>query len=109
MGGYEHERQRDTSNVGALTPTAHGDYYAWGDTLTKAEYTKRNCATYVTYGGTIEDYILNDEAASNKDGHDVQEMINYFITNNPIISGKQMCSIEGDSLYDAAQVKWCGT
>ena len=36
-----------TCNVGANTPEEYGDYYAWGETETKDEYTEANCTTYV--------------------------------------------------------------
>ena len=35
-----------TCNVGANTPEACGDYFAWGETVTKSEYTEENCPTY---------------------------------------------------------------
>ena len=35
-----------TCNVGASSPTGYGDYYAWGETSTKSEYTKENSRTY---------------------------------------------------------------
>ena len=35
-----------TCNVGAKTPEEYGDYFAWGETTTKAEYTEGNCPTY---------------------------------------------------------------
>ena len=35
-----------TCNVGASSPEEYGDYFAWGETETKSEYTKGNCATY---------------------------------------------------------------
>ena len=35
-----------TCNVGANTPEAYGDYFAWGETETKSEYTEENCPTY---------------------------------------------------------------
>ena len=35
-----------TCNVGANAPEAYGNYYAWGETSTKAPYTEENCATY---------------------------------------------------------------
>ena len=35
-----------TCNVGAETPEAYGNYYAWGETTTKSEYTEENSATY---------------------------------------------------------------
>ena len=35
-----------TCNVGAETPEEYGDYYAWGETTTKADYSLSNCPTY---------------------------------------------------------------
>ncbi len=35
-----------TCNVGANSPEEYGDYYAWGETETKNEYTEDNCSTY---------------------------------------------------------------
>ena len=35
-----------TCNVGANEPEDYGDYYAWGETETKEEYTEENCTTY---------------------------------------------------------------
>ena len=35
-----------TCNVGANEPEEYGDYYAWGETETKEEYTEENCTTY---------------------------------------------------------------
>ena len=35
-----------TCNVGADSPEEYGDYFAWGETETKSEYTKGNCPTY---------------------------------------------------------------
>ena len=34
-----------TCNVGADSPEDYGDYYAWGETKTKEEYTGKNCET----------------------------------------------------------------
>ena len=34
-----------TCNVGANAPHEYGDYFAWGETETKTEYTKENCKT----------------------------------------------------------------
>ncbi len=33
-------------NVGASSPEDYGDYFAWGETSTKSEYTDENCKTY---------------------------------------------------------------
>ena len=35
-----------TCNVGAASPEDYGDYFAWGETETKSEYTEGNSATY---------------------------------------------------------------
>ena len=35
-----------TCNVGANKPEDYGDYYAWGETKTKKEYTIENCETW---------------------------------------------------------------
>ena len=35
-----------TCNVGANAPEEYGDYFAWGETSTKAEYNTSNCPTY---------------------------------------------------------------
>ena len=35
-----------TCNVGASSPSDYGNYYAWGETRTKSEYTTDNCSTY---------------------------------------------------------------
>ncbi len=35
-----------TCNIGADSPTAYGDYFAWGETEPKDEYTVENCSTY---------------------------------------------------------------
>ena len=35
-----------TCNVGATSPEGYGNYYAWGETTTKAEYNSSNCPTY---------------------------------------------------------------
>ena len=35
-----------TCNVGAETPEAYGNHYAWGETSTKSNYSSSNCPTY---------------------------------------------------------------
>ena len=34
-----------TCNVGATSPEEYGNYYAWGETITKKTYTSNNCTT----------------------------------------------------------------
>ena len=45
-----------TCNVGASKPHNYGNYYAWGETTTKSEYTEENS---VTYGQQISDFSGN--------------------------------------------------
>ena len=35
-----------TCNVGATSPEEYGDYFAWGETNTKSEYSSSNCPAY---------------------------------------------------------------
>ncbi|MDO4526227.1 MAG: PL29 family lyase N-terminal domain-containing protein [Bacteroidales bacterium] len=42
-------------NVGANSPSEWGKYYAWGDTITKSEYSSTNC---MTFGKTVEQLAL---------------------------------------------------
>ena len=57
-----------TCNIGADSPEDYGNYYAWGETETKAEYTEDNS---VTYGQQLNDISGNaqyDAAAANWGG-----------------------------------------
>ena len=45
-----------TCNVGASSPSDYGNYYAWGETSTKSEYTEENSKTY---GRNISDISGN--------------------------------------------------
>jgi len=57
-----------TCNVGASSPEDYGNYYAWGETETKAEYTEDNS---VTIGQQLNDISGNaqyDAAAANWGG-----------------------------------------
>ncbi|MCD7710390.1 MAG: DUF1566 domain-containing protein [Porphyromonadaceae bacterium] len=47
-----------TCNVGASSPSDYGDYYAWGETVTKSEYTEDNC---VTQGKEMDDIAGNPD------------------------------------------------
>ena len=42
-----------TCNLGALTPSEYGNYYAWGETATKTEYSKN---TYAYYNSSTRAY-----------------------------------------------------
>ena len=68
-----------TCNVGASSPSDYGDYYAWGDTITKSSYTATNSIT-----SGLPKNKLNTFGIIGSDGN---------LT----------------SVYDAASVNWGGT
>ena len=45
-------------NIGAENPEDFGDYFAWGETSPKSEYTEENCSTYRVI---IEDFSGNPQ------------------------------------------------
>ena len=58
-----------TCNVGASTPGAKGNYYAWGETSTKREYTESNSASYGKSWGDIGGNSSRDAARANWGGN----------------------------------------
>ena len=54
-----------TCNVGAETPEAYGNYYAWGETETKSEYTEENSLTYGRQMNDISGNAQFDAATAN--------------------------------------------
>ena len=57
-----------TCNVGAETPEEYGNYYAWGETSTKAEYTEANSLTNGKEMGDISGNVQYDAATANWGG-----------------------------------------
>ena len=57
-----------TCNVGANSPTEYGNYYAWGETNTKDEYTVENSTTYGRKIGNIDGDSFYDAAHANWGG-----------------------------------------
>ena len=55
-------------NVGASSPEDYGNYYAWGETATKAEYTQANSKTYGKDIGDISGNPQYDAARANWGG-----------------------------------------
>ena len=51
-----------TCNVGASTPGDYGNYYAWGETRPKSEYTRSNCISYGESWGDIGGNSSRDAA-----------------------------------------------
>ena len=54
-----------TCNVGATTPEDYGNYYAWGETTTKTEYTEENSVTFGQEMGDISGNATYDAARAN--------------------------------------------
>ena len=57
-----------TCNVGASEPEDYGNYYAWGETSKKTEYTKDNSKTYGKSMGDIKGNSNYDAARANWGG-----------------------------------------
>ena len=54
-----------TCNVGADSPEEYGNYYAWGETTPKSEYTEENSKTYEKNIGDISGNPEYDAATAN--------------------------------------------
>ena len=54
-----------TCNVGANSPEEYGNYYAWGETETKSEYTEENSVTYGRQMNDISGNAQFDAATAN--------------------------------------------
>ncbi|MDE5784648.1 MAG: PEGA domain-containing protein [Prevotella sp.] len=57
-----------TCNVGASSPSDYGNYYAWGETTPKSEYTTTNCKTWNKTIGDISGNPQYDAACANWGG-----------------------------------------
>lgn len=57
-----------TCNVGANSPTNYGNYYAWGETTTKSDYSLSNCVTGDQEMGDISGNPQYDAARANWGG-----------------------------------------
>lgn len=57
-----------TCNVGASSPSDYGDYFAWGETSTKSEYTTENSKTYGKTMGDIAGNSSYDAVRANWGG-----------------------------------------
>ena len=59
-----------TCNVGATSPAAHGDYFAWGETETKDTYSKDNSETYGLAISDLQEQGYIDENGNLTPEHD---------------------------------------
>ncbi len=57
-----------TCNIGADSPSDYGDYFAWGETEPKSEYTEENSVTYGKSMGSIAGNPQYDAATANWGG-----------------------------------------
>ncbi|MBO7132680.1 MAG: fibronectin type III domain-containing protein [Bacteroidales bacterium] len=53
-----------TCNLGATSPEDYGDYFAWGETAPKEEYTEE---TYIYFNGTVDDNYQITKYCNNAD------------------------------------------
>jgi len=98
-----------TCNVGASQPHGYGNYYAWGETTTKSEYTPDNSRTY---GKNISDISGNsnyDAARSNWGGswrlptkREMEELKNrctWTWTSQSGVNGHRVTGPNGNSIF----------
>ena len=95
-----------TCNVGASTPTAYGNYYAWGETTTKSSYTEDN----YTYSSNPTTLPSNKDAATANWGSgwrmptstEMQELLDYctrtWTTQNGV-NGRLFTGPNGNSIF----------
>ena len=99
-----------THNVGADTPEDFGNYYAWGETKTKSEYTAENSLTYEKPMGDISGDPTYDAARANWGGtwriptkDEMEELLNNcsqkIITQNGVNGLKVTSNINGNSIF----------
>ena len=98
-----------TCNVGANKPEEYGNYYAWGETTTKASYDQSNS---VTYGQQISDFSGNatyDAARANWGSTwrmptkaEMQELLNnctWTWTTQNGVNGMRVTGSNGNSIF----------
>ena len=95
-----------TCNVGASTPTAYGNYYAWGETSTKSAYTEDN----YTYSDNPTTLPSNRDAATANWGSGwrmpTQTEMNELINNCTVtwttqngVNGRLLTGPNGNSIF----------
>jgi uncharacterized protein (TIGR02145 family) len=71
-----------TCNIGAKDPTEYGDYFAWGETVTKSNFCKNNCETYIEENAILKLFCNNS------------------------LKHKVTTDIKGNSAFDVATSHW---
>ncbi len=98
-----------TCNIGASSPSDYGNYYAWGETMTKSEYTEDNSVTYKKDMGDIAGNSRYDAARANWGGtwrlptmDEIGELINeckWKWTTVGVHNGYKIIGRNGNSIF----------
>lgn len=108
-----------TCNVGATTPEGYGNYYAWGETTTKASYGQSNS---VTYRQQISDFSGNatyDAARANwgstwrmptkAEMHELKNNCTWTCTTQNGVNGMIVTGPNGNSIFLPATGSYYGS
>ena len=105
-----------TCNVGATTPEEYGNYYAWGETTVKSEYTEENCTTYGVELTDISGNATYDAARANWGGSwrmptkaESSELENYCTwtwTTQSGVNGMKVTGPNGNTIFFPAVGYW---
>jgi len=120
-------------NVGALFPEDYGNYYAWGETETKKEYTEENSLTYGLSMPELQAQGIIDSEGNLTSSHDAatanwgsgwrmptmeecQELVDsctWTWTDNNNVKGYKVTGPNGNSIFLPATgyigYYWCST
>ena len=98
-----------TCNVGANTPEEYGDYFAWGETTTKSEYTEENSRTYGENMSDISGNATYDVARSNwgdswrmptnRELTELKKNCVWTWTSQSGVNGYKVTGINGNSIF----------
>ena len=98
-----------TCNVGATTPEDYGNYYAWGETTTKSEYSEENSLTYGRDMDDISGNVNYDAATANWGGSwrmptraEMEELIDncsWTWTTQNGVNGMRATGTNGNSIF----------
>ena len=99
-----------TCNIGATSPEAYGDYFAWGEIETKETYTEENSVTYGRQMNDISGNAQFDAATANWGGSwriptkaELEELFNNCewtkVTQGGVIYGFNVTGPNGNSIH----------
>lgn len=98
-----------THNVGASTPDGYGEYFAWGETSVKTEYTEDNSTTFGVDMSDISGNATYDAARANWGSTwriptktEMEELVNnctWTWTTQNGVNGMSVVGINGNSIF----------